>query len=176
MIRKRNLRNRVSSRNSNRRLYESIMKDIAKKVKRVLNEVRSSRYIDSENNRFIGNKEGYPYHEYVTKDRKLHRHNTFPWASSASSRAYGDELEPIDYDGRYDNDEMFKKFMGQPYNEDRFSKEDDAYKIIQNARKLVAWEGESLLRKYGISSKRAYELWRGDIQVEDLTDEELELF
>lgn len=149
---------------------------ISESVRRVLNEGRYSRYIDSENNRFIGNKEGYPYHEYVTKDGKLHRHDTFPWASSTTSRAYGDELEPIDYDGRYDNDEMFKKFMGQPYNEDRFSKEEDAYKIVQNARKLVAWEGESLLRKYGISNTRATELWRGDIQVEDLTDEELELF
>ena len=38
MIRKRNLRSRVLSRNSNKRLYESIMRDIAKKVKRHLNE------------------------------------------------------------------------------------------------------------------------------------------
>ena len=37
MIR-RNLRNSVSSRNSNRRLYESIMKDVAKTVKNRLNE------------------------------------------------------------------------------------------------------------------------------------------
>ena len=36
MIRKRNLRNRVSSRNSNRRLYESIMKNVAKTVKKRL--------------------------------------------------------------------------------------------------------------------------------------------
>jgi len=38
MIRKRNLRNRVSSRNSNRRLYESIMRDVARTVKKHLNE------------------------------------------------------------------------------------------------------------------------------------------
>ena len=38
MIRKRNLRNRVLSRNSNRRLYESIMRDVAKTIKRHLNE------------------------------------------------------------------------------------------------------------------------------------------
>jgi hypothetical protein len=36
MIRKRNLRNKVSSRNSNRRLYESIMKNVAKTVKKRL--------------------------------------------------------------------------------------------------------------------------------------------
>jgi len=39
MIRKRNLRNRVSSRNSNKILYESIMRDVAKTVKRNLNEM-----------------------------------------------------------------------------------------------------------------------------------------
>lgn len=38
MIRKRNLRSRVLRRNSNKRLYESIMKDVAKKVKNHLNE------------------------------------------------------------------------------------------------------------------------------------------
>jgi hypothetical protein len=38
MIRKRNLRNTVSSRNSNKRLYESIMRDVAKTVKNNLNE------------------------------------------------------------------------------------------------------------------------------------------
>ena len=37
MIRK-NLKSRVSSRNSNRRLYESIMRDVAKTIKRHLNE------------------------------------------------------------------------------------------------------------------------------------------
>ena len=51
MIRKRNLRNRISSRNSiyrissrnsNRRLYESIMRDVAKTVKRHLNENENS--------------------------------------------------------------------------------------------------------------------------------------
>ena len=46
MIRKRNLRNRVSSRNSNKRLYETIMKDIAKTVKRHLNE----NFIDQKPN------------------------------------------------------------------------------------------------------------------------------
>jgi glutaredoxin 2 len=38
MIRKRNLRSRVSSKNSNRALYESIMRDVVKTVKRHLNE------------------------------------------------------------------------------------------------------------------------------------------
>ena len=38
MIRKRNLRSRVSSRNSNKRLYESIMRNISKTVKNRLNE------------------------------------------------------------------------------------------------------------------------------------------
>ena len=38
MIRKRNLRNSISSRNYNKRLYESIMKDVSKTVKRTLNE------------------------------------------------------------------------------------------------------------------------------------------
>ena len=38
MIRK-NLRNSVSSRNSNKKLYESIMRDVAKTVKKHLNEV-----------------------------------------------------------------------------------------------------------------------------------------
>ena len=38
MIRKRNLRSRVSNRIFNRRLYESIMRDVSKKVKRHLNE------------------------------------------------------------------------------------------------------------------------------------------
>ena len=122
------------------RLRESELKRmISESVRRVLNEGRYSRYIDSENNRFIGNKEGYPYHEYVTKDGKLHRHDTSPWASSTSSRAYGDELEPIDCDGRYDNDEMFKKFMGQPYNDDRLSKEDDEY-LLNPLKRIVEKE------------------------------------
>lgn len=38
MIRKRNLRRRVSRGNSNKRLYESIMRDVARTVKRHLNE------------------------------------------------------------------------------------------------------------------------------------------
>ena len=38
MIRKRNLRSRISSRNSNKRLYESIMRNISKTVKNRLNE------------------------------------------------------------------------------------------------------------------------------------------
>ncbi len=79
------------------RLTESSLHRIIKEsVRRILREGRFSRYIDSENDRFIGNKEGYPYHEYVTRDGKLHRHDTSPWASSTTTRAYGDELEPID--------------------------------------------------------------------------------
>jgi hypothetical protein len=38
MIRKRNIRNKILSRTSNRTLYESIMKNVAKTVKRHLNE------------------------------------------------------------------------------------------------------------------------------------------
>jgi len=45
MIRK-NLRNRVSSRNSNKALYESIMKDVAKTVKKSLNENASDKLND----------------------------------------------------------------------------------------------------------------------------------
>lgn len=164
------------------RLTESDLHRVIKEsVRRILSEVRSSRYIDTKNDRFIGNREGPTDHEYVTRDGKLHRHDTWPWgsssqgwSSSAAGPGYGDELEPIDYDGRYDNDEMFKKFMGQPYNEDRFNKEKEAYKVIEEARELIAWEGIRSLTRRGISSDRAEKLWRGDIHVEDLTDKELE--
>ena len=44
MIRKRNLRNKILSRNSNRTLYESIMRDVAKTVKRHLNENNLQSY------------------------------------------------------------------------------------------------------------------------------------
>lgn len=55
MIRKRNLRSNISNRNSNKSLYESIMKDVAKTVKQHLNEERflkrydKSKTIDTEN-------------------------------------------------------------------------------------------------------------------------------
>ena len=43
MIRKRNLRSRVSRGNSNKRLYESIMRDVAKTVKRYLININESK-------------------------------------------------------------------------------------------------------------------------------------
>ena len=48
MIRKRNLRNRVSSRNSNRKLYESIIRDVAKTVKKRLNESDDYQELDDD--------------------------------------------------------------------------------------------------------------------------------
>ena len=43
MIRKRNLRNRVSCRNSNRRIYESIMRDVSRTVKKHLININESK-------------------------------------------------------------------------------------------------------------------------------------
>ena len=63
MIRKRNLRNRVSSRNSNRKLYESIIRDVAKTVKKRLNE--SNDYQEIDDNMFFDAL--YNYGE-LTKD------------------------------------------------------------------------------------------------------------
>ena len=54
MIRKRNLRSRVLNRNSNKRLYETIIKDVAKTIKRHLNE---------SNNIIV-----YPNPGYITAD------------------------------------------------------------------------------------------------------------
>ena len=147
---------------------------VAESVRRVLNE-RYSRYIDTENDRFIGNAEGYPYHEYVTRDGKLHRHDTWPNASSTSSTAYGDEYEPIDYDGRYDNDEMFKKYMGLPHNENRFEKEEKASDIIEQSRRFdAAYKGIDFLLQHGFSFNRAWSIVCHESQAEDLTDSELE--
>ena len=152
---------------------EQLRNIVAESVRRVLKE-RYSRYIDKDKDIFVGKKEGNPYyHEYVTRDGKIHTHDTYPWASSTTSRAYGDELPPIEYDGRYDNDDMYKKYMGLPYNEDRLNKEIGAFKFVDQCRRLSAWEGEKELHQKGLPYKTACDLWRGDIQVEDLSDDEI---
>lgn len=104
------------------RLRESeLRRMISESVKRVLMEERFKGKIgkykpfadseETEDDVYLGKDEGYPYREYVTKDGKLHTHYT-PMVQHGFSREWGSDNEPIDYDGRYDDDLTFHKFMG----------------------------------------------------------------
>jgi len=68
MIRK-NLRNRVSSRNSNKALYESIMKDVAKTVKKHLNEANTNININDIN--YDDFKDIIPDNDIIKEHRKF---------------------------------------------------------------------------------------------------------
>ena len=89
---KRNLRNRVSSRNSDRRLYESIMKDVAKTVKKHLNEGTNIfvenlisfknfivKYIN--NKKFINN---YLNDNGLIKNNLIEEYNSINWSKIES--------------------------------------------------------------------------------------------
>ena len=155
---------RLSERDLHRVIRES--------VKRVLMEERFKGEIgkykpfsnseETEDDVYLGKHEGHPYREYVTKDGKLHTHYT-PMVQHGFSREWGTDNEPIDYDGRYDDDLTFHKFMGT-YDDARSKMINQIIDAIGNRTTLNDEDKRGLLNAFStLSDDALYTLYDSNV-------------